>query len=50
MHHNKKGMRVAEIKIKEEKVEEDGAKNYPKALLHLTLSSMVEPDQLAYEH
>jgi len=31
-------------------VEEDGVINYPRTLPHLTLSSMVEPDQLAYEH
>jgi len=37
MHHNKKGMRVAEIKIKEEKVEEDGVFTHRRHA-HLTRS------------
>jgi len=49
-HQHKKGRGVAKIKIREEEVEEDGVRNYLETLLCLTLSSMVEPDQLAHEH
>jgi len=36
-HHNKKGRGVAENKIREEEVEEDGIINYLKILLRVTL-------------
>ena len=50
-HHIKKGRGVAEIKIREdEEVKEDGVRNYLETLLRSTLSFMVEPGQLVYEH